>query len=488
MSSFDLTIIGAGPGGYVAAIRAAQLGAGAKICVVEKDELGGVCLNRGCIPTKALLKTAEVMAEVRAAEEFGINIFTPAIEPVIASKPGADLGSAKILGPTLDLKRAMERKDQVVKTLVRGIDSLFKSWKITTIKGTAKFVGRDKIFVATGAVAEEISAGAFIIATGSESAQIPLFPIDGNRILTSDHLLKMIEVPKSILIIGAGAIGCEWAFIMKNFGAEVTVIEMLDQVAPTEDEMIGTLLAREMKKLKIKIILSDKIVKVDQGEDGVTAKTESGQELKAQKMLVSIGRAPNSKGIGLEAAGVETDARGFVKVNARLETSVQKIYAIGDVAGGMLLAHKASAEGKVAVANALGKNEEMDYSVIPAAIFTSPEVASVGLREKDAKEKGINYATSSFPIRALGKAQAMGEIAGEIKMVFDKGSLQLLGCHIIGARASDLIHEAALAIKMGAKISDIADTIHAHPTLSEGLMEAAEAGLGMAIHLPKSKS
>ena len=486
MSSFDLTIIGAGPGGYVAAIRAAQLGA--KVCVIEKDELGGVCLNRGCIPTKALLKTAEVLAEVRNADEFGINIFSAGPnEPVISPKPGADLGRAQIIGPTLDLAKAMERKDQVVKTLVRGVEALFKSWKITTIKGTAKFISRDKISVATGEGAQEISAGSFIIATGSEPAQIPIFPVDGKRILFSDHLLKMTEVPKSILIIGAGAIGCEWAFMLRHFGAEVTVIEMLDQVAPTEDEMIGTLLAREMKKLKIKIILSEKIVKVDQGEAGVMARTESGQELKAQKMLVSIGRAANSKGIGLEAAGVETDARGFVKVNSRLETSSQKMYAIGDVVGGMLLAHKASAEGKVAAANALGKKEEMDYRVIPAAIFTSPEVASVGLREKEAKEKGINYATSSFPLRALGKAQAMGEIAGEIKMVFDKTSLQLLGCHIIGPRASDLIHEAALAIKVGAKVSDIAETIHAHPTIAEGMMEAAEAGLGTAIHMPKSK-
>jgi dihydrolipoamide dehydrogenase len=465
MESYDLVVIGGGPAGYVGAIRAAQLGA--NVCVVEKDELGGVCLNRGCIPTKTLVKTAELLARMREAEAFGLTIPGPV---------------------SLDLPKAMARKDQVVKTLVKGIESLFKGWKITIKKGDAKFVSREKLIIQSPAGVEEIGARATLVATGSSAAQIPMFPVDGQIILSSDHLLKMQSVPKSILIIGAGAIGCEWAFIMKEFGSEVTVIEMLPQVAPTEDEMVGTLLLREMKKRKIKALTGEKIVKVETSSEGVIAHTESREQLRAEKMLVSIGRSPNSRELGLEQIGGDMDSRGFIKVNSRLETSVPGIYAAGDVVGGMLLAHKASAEAKVAVANALGRQEEMDYRVIPAVIFTFPEVGSVGLKERDAQAQGLNYAASSFPFRALGKAQAIGEIAGEVKLVFEKDSLRLLGCHIIGPDAGDLIHEAALALRLNATIKDLAETVHAHPTLSEAMMEAGEAALGQAIHLPKPKT
>jgi dihydrolipoamide dehydrogenase len=263
---------------------------------------------------------------------------------------------------------------------------------------------------------------------------------------------------------------------------------MMPQVAPTEDEMVGTLLLREMKKRKIKALVGAKIVKVETHGEGVTARTESGEEFQAEKMLVSIGRSPNSKDLGLEPLGLELCRQGFIQVNSRMETSVPNIYAAGDVVGKALLAHKASAEAKVAVANALGKKEEIDYGTIPAVIFTFPQVASVGLKERDAKAKGIAYATSSFPFRALGKAQAIGEIAGEVKLVYEQGSLRLLGCHIIGPDAGGLIHEAALALRMKATVKDLAQTVHAHPTLSEALMEAGEAALGNAIHLPKSKS
>jgi len=464
METYDLVIIGAGPAGYVGAIRAAQMGA--RVCVIEKDELGGVCLNRGCIPTKTLLKTAELLTQTRESEEFGIKI------------------KGEIL---LDLAQAMQRKDNVVKTLVKGIESLFKSWKITLKKGEARFINKETLAVKSSSGEETIPASSVLIATGSSPAQIPIFPIDGDKILGSDHLLAIKQLPKSVLIIGAGAIGCEWAFMLKAFGAEVIIIEMLAQVAPTEDEMIGTLLGREMKKRKIKALVSEKIAKVETSAEGVIAHTESGEELRAEKILVSIGRAPNSKGLGLEQIGVETDPAGFIKVNSRMETSVPKIYSAGDVTGGMLLAHKASAQAKVAIANALGKKEQMDYNIVPAVIFTSPQAASVGLKERDAKAKGINYSTASFPFRALGKAQAIGEIAGEVKLVFEKESLGLLGCHIIGPDAGDLIHEAVIAMKMNATIKDLAHTIHAHPSLSEALMEAGEAGLGTAIHLPKPK-
>ena len=464
MENYDLVIIGSGPAGYVGAIRGAQLGA--RVCVIEKGLLGGVCLNLGCIPTKTLLRTAELLRLFRSGEEFG----------VIIEKE-----------PYLDLAKAMERKDRVIHNLRKGIEALFKSYKLSLIKGTAKFLTKDKLLVKTDSEEREISGGAFLIATGASPMRIPLFPIDGEKILSSDHLLNLKHIPKSIIIIGAGAIGLEWAFILKEFGSEVSVVEMLSQALPNEDEMLGEILAREMRKSKIGLFTNEKIISLRQEENQLIVRTQSGKELKAEKLLVSIGRSPNSQGLGLENIGVETDAKGFIKVNNRLESSLPGIYSAGDVAGGMLLAHKASAEAKVAVANALGHKEEMDYSVIPSAIFTHPEVASVGLKEREAKAKGINYSTASFSFRSLGKAQAMGEIAGEIKLLFEQETLKLLGCHIIGANASDLIQEASLAIKLGASIKDLAHTIHPHPTLSEGLMEAGEAGLGIAIHQLKDR-
>ena len=465
MENYDLVIIGSGPAGYVGAIRGAQLGA--RVCVIEKGLLGGVCLNLGCIPTKTLVRTAELLRLARSGEEFGV---------VIEKEPG------------LDLAKAMERKDRVINGLRKGVEALFKRYKLSLIKGTAKLSEKDKVIVKTDSGEKQIGASAFLIATGASPMRIPLFPIDGEKILSSDHLFNLKQVPKSIVIIGAGAIGLEWAFILKEFGSEVSVVEMLSQALPNEDEMLGEILAREMRKKKIGLLVNEKIIELKKNQKEVIVRTESGKELKAEKLLVSIGSSPNSRGLGLESIGVETDARGFIKVNNRLESSVPGIYSAGDVAGGMLLAHKASAEAKVAVSNALGKKQEMDYSVIPTAIFTQPEVASVGLKEQEAKQKRINYQTAGFSFRGLGRAQAMGEIAGEIKLIFEKETLKLLGCHIIGANASDLIHEASLAINLGASIKDLAHTIHAHPTLSEGLMEAGEAGLGIAIHQPKAKA
>jgi len=461
---YDLVIIGAGPAGYVGAIRSAQLGA--KVCLIEKEHLGGICLNRGCIPTKSLVQSARLLHYFRRAEEFGIKISQ---------------------APELDLKKALERTHQkVVKTLVRGIESLLKSYKVELKFGTARFKAKDKVLVKTSQGEEELGARNFLIATGSSPARIPTFPVDGKKILTSDHLLQLEQVPKSILIIGAGAIGCEWAFILGEFGAEVTVVEMMPRALPTEDEMVGRLIARQMKKRKIKLIVEEKIARVEESPEGICARCESGVELRAEKILVSIGRKPNSDNLGLEELGVERDEQGFIRVNSRMETSASGIYASGDVIGGILLAHIASAEAKVAVSNALGGKEEMDYQVVPSVVFTDPEVASVGLRENQAKEKGLNYACATFPVRALGKAQAMGEIDGEFKLIFEQESKKLLGAHIIAPEASNLIHELALALKMGAGLEDIAHTIYAHPTLAEGIMECAEAGLGEAIHLPKS--
>jgi dihydrolipoamide dehydrogenase len=458
-----LTIIGAGPGGYVAALKAAQMGA--HVTVIEDTEVGGTCLNRGCIPTKALLASTEAYATAKDIGKFGIDM-EGALTP--------------------NLKKIMERKDKVVGIQVKGIRGLFKSWGVNLVEGRGKLVDKNKVEVAgNDGGTERIEADRTIIATGSRPAQIPAFPSDGKIILSSDDALKLTEIPGSMLIVGAGVIGCEWAFIFRELGTEITMVEMLPRAVSTEDTEVSDLLARELKKKKIKLITGVGAEKVTTTADGVHARLSDGRELQAEKMLVSIGRALNSENLGLEEAGIEKGERGEIAVNERMETSVEGIYAVGDVTGGILLAHLASREGTVAAMNAMGGDEKIDYSTVPAAIFTSPEIASVGLRDFQAEEKGMKVRTGSFQYRGLGKAHAMGEIAGFLKIISDYDTDRVLGAHIVGAHAADIIHEAALAIKAGLRTRDIADTIHAHPTLSEGLMEAAEDVHGEAIHKPK---
>ncbi len=460
-----ITVLGAGPGGYVAALKAAQLGA--EVTVIEDTEVGGTCLNRGCIPTKALVASAEALHTARRLKDFGIEV-----EGTI----------------TPSLPKIMERKDKVVSTQVKGIRSLFKSWGVNLKEGKGMLLTPDKVEVVgkDGAV-EVVETDKIIIATGSRPAQIPLFPFDGEHILSSDDALSIKSIPKSIVIVGAGVIGCEFACIFRELGTEVTMVEMLPGAVSTEDHEISAILERELKKKKIKLLTGTKVEGVEGGHDGIHVRLEGGKELVAEKLLVSIGRSLNTEDIGLEAVGVEKGGRGEILVNKKMETNIGGIYAIGDVTGGILLAHVASKEGIVAASNACGKEMEIDYSVVPAAIFTSPEIASVGLREREAEERGVGYITGHFQFRALGKAHAMGEIAGMLKVIADKETDRLLGAHIIGPHASDLIHEAALAIKSGLRVSDIAETIHAHPTLSEGLMEASEDAHGEAIHVPKPR-
>ena len=330
-----------------------------------------------------------------------------------------------------------------------------------------------------------MEADAIIIATGSRPAQIPIFPFDGRNILSSTEALELTEIPKSLLIVGAGVIGSEFACIYRELGTEVTVVEMLPRAVATEDHEISELLEREMKKKKIRLITEVKVDKVEIREDGVHAFLSDGKEIVAEKVLVAIGRTFNSDNIGLETVGISRGSRGEIIVNNKMETNVPGIYAVGDVTGGMLLAHMASREGIVAAKNIMGIGTIINYTVVPAAIFTSPEIASVGIREHQAAEKGIRYKTGHFQFRGLGKAHAMGEIAGFIKLIAEESSDKLIGAHIIGPHASDLIHEAALAMKAGLTVRDIADTIHAHPTLAEGVMEAAEDAHGEAIHVPK---
>ncbi|RJQ22230.1 MAG: dihydrolipoyl dehydrogenase [Nitrospiraceae bacterium] len=458
-----ITIIGAGPGGYVAAIRAAQLGA--EVTVVEGSEVGGTCLNWGCIPTKTLIASAEVLHKARHAEDFGLE-FNGTLVP--------------------NILKIMDRKKKVVDTQVKGIRGLFKSWGVRLIEGRGVIESAKKINVTLkDGSTQELDTDKIIIATGSRPAQIPVFPFDGNRILSSDHAVHLDAIPKSLLIVGAGVIGCEFAFIYREFGSEVTMVEMMPRAVSTEDEEISALLERELKKNKIKLITNTGVQKVDVKEDGVTATLSDGKTIEAEKVLVSIGRSVNSKNIGLEEAGINTGKRGEIIVNEKMETNVEGIYAIGDVVGGIMLAHLASKEGLVAAENAAGGNAKIKYDVIPAAIFTSPEIGSVGLREHQVREKGIKYRVGRFQFRALGKAHAMGEIAGMFKLISEEGTDRILGAHIIGPHASDLIHEAALAMEGGLTVKDIAHTIHAHPTLAEGVMEAAEDVHGMAVHCPK---
>ncbi len=458
-----LTIIGAGPGGYVAALKAAQLGA--QVTVIEDREVGGTCLNWGCIPTKALVASAEAYHKAKNLADFGVD-FSGDIVP--------------------NLSKIMDRKNKVVSTQVKGIRALFKSWGVNLIEGRGVLIAPDKVEVRKkDNTTEIIETDKIIIATGSRPAQIPIFPFDEEQIMSSDGALNVKNIPQSLIIIGAGVIGCEFACIFRELGSEVTILEMMPHAVSTEDREISELLERELKKKKIKLMTGVKVERAEARNDGVRVFLSDGKELVAEKLLVSIGRALNTENIGLETVGIQKGTRGEIITNEKMETNIEGVYAIGDATGGVLLAHVASKEGLVAASNACGKEKKMDYSVVPAAIFTSPEIGSVGLREHQASDKGIKINVGRFQFRALGKAHAMGEIAGMIKIIADAETDKVLGMHIIGPHASDLVHEGALAIQSGLTARELADTIHAHPTLAEGLMEAAEDVHGEAIHAPK---
>jgi dihydrolipoamide dehydrogenase len=460
-----IIILGAGPGGYVAAIRAAQKGA--RVTVVENAEVGGTCLNKGCIPTKTIIASAEMLGHIRDAEEYGIEVAGPV---------------------GFNLARIRERKEKVVATQVKGVRGLFKSWGIELIEGRASLQSKEMVHVVRrDGTTVDIACDRVIIATGSRPARLPGFPFDGEKVMTSDDAVQLKTVPGKLLIVGAGVIGCEFAFIYRAFGAEVTVVELMPRALITEDPDISALIEREMRKAKIKFMPNTAVHRVEQSADGmISTILSTGQDIKTDQVLVSIGRTLNSEDLGLENAGVKTGERGEIIVNDKMETSVRGIYAIGDVTGKILLAHVASHQGLVAVDNALGDNTAMDYSVVPSGIFTMPEVGSVGIREHQAVERNIKYRTGRFQYRQLGKAHAMGEITGMVKIIAHAESDKVLGVHIAGAHATDLVHEGALAIKTGTTAAGLAQMIHAHPTLAEAVMEAAEDVHHRAIHSPKS--
>lgn len=458
-----VAILGAGPGGYTAAIRTAQLGG--NVVLIERDEVGGTCLNWGCIPTKAILASAEAYSKAKQLDSFGIDL----------------RGSL-----TPNMLKIMERKNKIVATQVKGIRNLLKSWGITLIEGTGSFLSPGEMSVVLkGGSEKRIEADAFIIATGSRPADIPNLPFDGETVLSSTDALGLSVLPQSLLIVGAGVIGCEFACMFRELGTEVTIVEIMPRALSTEDETISKQLERELKKKKIRLITNINIKNVEIVDNRAHVVLSSGEELSVDKVLVSIGRSFNTNSMGLDKTGISLGPRNDIPVNNRLQTDAPHIYAIGDVTGGALLAHVASKQGQVAAENIMGKKIDLDYNVIPAAIFTSPEIASVGLREHQVQDRGIDYTTGEFQFRALGKAHAMGEITGLIKVVASRHDDRILGAHIIGPHASDLIHEFAVAMRAGLKIKDISGTIHAHPTLSEGLMEACEDVHNVAIHAPR---
>ncbi|OGW66371.1 MAG: dihydrolipoyl dehydrogenase [Nitrospirae bacterium RIFCSPLOWO2_02_FULL_62_14] len=468
-----IAILGAGPGGYVAAIRAAQLGA--RVTVIENQALGGVCLNWGCIPSKALLAVVELGDKVKKAADYGLTV-----EGSIGYDP----------------VRMVARKNKVVEGLVKGIATLFKIWNIEHIEGTGELLDAKSLRIAKRDGTEAtVQADAIVIATGSSWPNLPLFPVDGKQIITSKEALDLSSIPKSLLIVGGGVEGCEFASLYSGLGTKVTVVEMMPQVLPLEDEEITAFMARELKKRGVELCVGTTVEKVERQPGLVRATLKDGTVVEVQQILVSVGRGLNSKGIGLEKAGVQVGTRGEILVNDRMETNVRGVYAIGDVVGKAMLAHVASAQGKVAVQNILGHTSKVSYNLIPAGIFTLPEIGRVGLTEQQARAKvqevGRNPDTDvkigRFRYAALGKAQGTGDITGMFKIIRDGKTQNILGVHIIGSHAADLVHEAAMAMHMGATPAQMADMIHAHPTLSEGLMEAAEDIEGMAIHLARKK-
>ncbi|MFE7060942.1 dihydrolipoyl dehydrogenase [Sutcliffiella sp. NPDC057660] len=469
---YDLVILGGGTGGYVAAIRASQLGL--KTAVVEKKKIGGTCLHAGCIPSKALLRSAEVFAQTKNSEEFGVIS-----------------GEVK-----LDFFKVQERKQKIIDQLHGGVQHLMKQGKIDVFYGTGRILGPSIFSPMPGTISVEFENGDenemlipknVIVATGSRPRSLPGLEIDGTQVMTSDEALSLEELPKSIIIVGGGVIGIEWASMLDDFGVEVTVLEYADRVLPTEDKEVSKEMQRLLKKRGIKVVTSAKVLPetLEKAADSVTIKAEHKGEEKsftAEKMLVSVGRQANVEGIGLENTDIQVE-KGFIKTNDRFQTKESHIYAIGDVIGGLQLAHVASHEGIVAVEHFANENPApIDYSMISKCVYSSPEVASVGYTEEEAKEKGFEVKTGKFSFRAIGKALVYGESDGFVKLVVNKENDDILGVHMIGPHVTDMISEAGLARVLDATPWEIGHTIHPHPSLSEAIGEAALAVDGKAIH------
>jgi len=455
--TYDVVVIGGGPGGYVSAIRMGQLGL--KVALVEKADLGGVCLHWGCVPTKALYAATRLVARAKVAPAYGIAFGEPRIE----------------------LERLATWKEGVVRRLTDGIASLLKANAVTVIEAEGRLAGPGRVALSSG---ETLEARRIVLATGSSPVEIPGFRFSDPAVWSSDKALALSEVPERLLVIGGGVIGLELATIYRRLGSAVTVIELLQEILPGID--LGrrglSLLRRSLAAQGIDVHLEAAAESLAATADGAVVRARSGESFAADRVLLAVGRRPNSLGIGLETVGVAADRRGFVLVDEHLETSAPGVFAIGDLVPGPMLAHKASAEGLKLAAWFAGEETALDYSLIPQAIFTDPEVALVGLSEESARGAGHEVAVGRFPYASLGKALGMNEPEGFFQVVAEKRTGRLLGAQIVGAEASDLISEAAVAVENGLTVAAIADAVHPHPTLPEGLKEAAENALGRAIH------
>jgi dihydrolipoamide dehydrogenase len=462
---FDLVVIGTGPGGYVAAIRAAQLGL--RTAVIEKDELGGTCLNWGCIPTKAWFVSAHILEQIRRAKDFGIEVGEPRVR----------------------WDWMLERKQKVVKQLTGGVRQLLQGRGVAIVHGQARLAGPDRVAVLQReGSAVELAAKHQIIATGADSWLPPGFAIAGTRVITSREALDLPRQPKRLAVLGGGVVGSEFASFFAALGSKVTLIEMLPRLVMSEDDEISRLLEREMKKQGIDVHLNTKVEDRADGRDGSVVLTlTGGATVEVDTVLVATGRAPYTAGLDAAQAGVALGGRGEVVVDDRLQTSVPGIHAIGDVTGMRQLAHLASAQGKAAAEIIAGHPAQTNWRSIPAATFTNPEIASVGLTEREAAAEGRTLAIGRFPLRAHGRNIADNETVGFVKLIGDAATDQLLGAHIIGAKASEIIHECALALAADLNVGDLARAIHAHPTVSETLGEAAEDAANLAIHLMRQE-
>jgi len=465
VSNHDLVVVGTGPGGYVAAIRAAQLGL--KTAVVEKDELGGTCLNWGCIPTKSWIVTAHLFEQIRRAKEFGIEV-----------------GEPKIRWDWL-----VERKNKVVKQMTGGVGVLLKGRGVDIVRGTAKLTAPGRLAVARReGGAAELQAKHVLLATGAFATLPPGFKVDGERIVTSQEALDLKAQPKRLAVLGGGVVGTEFACFFAAIGTQVTLIEMLPRLVPNEDDEIAQTLEREMKKQKIDLHLNTRVEGVADGPGGAVVLTlAGGKTVEVDCVLVATGRKPYADGLGLEALGIARGDRGKIVVNDRLQTNVAGISAIGDVTDIKQLAHFASAQGKAAVEIMAGHPAQTNWRAVPAATFTSPEIASVGLTEREAKAEGREVKVGRFPFRAHGRNIADAETTGFVKLVADASTHQVLGAHIIGNKASEIIHEVSLAIGADLDVEALAQAIHAHPTVIETIGEAAEDVDGIAIHIMRQE-
>jgi dihydrolipoamide dehydrogenase len=460
MEKFDVCVIGAGPGGYVAAIKAGQRGL--KVALVEKNHFGGTCLNIGCIPTKTLIASVEVLHKARHAADFGIEIS----------------GEVKA-----DWTKMLARKDEVIQKLRGGIGALLKAAGVQIFNGTASFLDRKNIVVNGGDDnGTKIEADNIIIASGSESL-VPGFIPDSPKVLTSTELLSIKKIPKSLLVLGGGVIGCEFACLFAELGTEVTVVEMLPGILPNMDKEVARVLTQKMKQAGIKIMTGTAMSDIKATARGVSGKV-GDETVKAEYLLVSIGRKAVSDNLNLGAAGVKIDERGWVPVDEHCKTNVPGIYAIGDIGGKIWLAHLASAMGVCAVENIAGNRNEFSYDLVPGCIFTSPEIGTVGKTEEQLKEAGVAYNVGKFPFAALGKAMAIDETDGFVKILADAETDQVLGVHIVGPHATDLISEAVPAMQLEITAKELGKAIHAHPTLGEAMMEAAHAVHGECAHIP----